>query len=177
MKHPLAKYRPWRKDSNLPNLRDSENAVIIGHSSGADLALIYAEHHKVAGLVLFAPYDKANTGGILGTIFNPLEKASGMFTTSDPAKKGILYRKDRKFKWDKIVKNCGFIIVAHASGDDTVPGEFSKSVSDKLKEAASQLTDYRQGNNKIVYVPIEGSGHHPETKQFSVVMSHIPVTT
>ncbi len=181
LKHRFANYGSWRKDSKLPNrLEDSRKAIVIGHSSGAQLALVYTEHHKVSGMVLLAPTDRANTGGIVGTILSPFEKASGMYTKSNPRKKGILHRIEREFKWNRIIRNCGFIVVVHSTGDARlVPEIYSKNVYFELKDASGKLLDSGVGEKgaEIVYLSVDGNGHDPEMRQFAQIISQIPLNT
>jgi hypothetical protein len=177
LKNLLADYRSWRRDSGLPNKSEnSEKSIIIGHSSGSEMALVYAEHNKIAGMILFAPYDKPDTGSAIGPLISPLEKASGMFTKSDPNKIGILYRIEREFKWDSIVRNCGFITVVHATGDTLfVPEASSKNVYDKLKIAAEKFSGsvVGEGDTSITYLSLEGKSHDPELEQFKQVLSRV----
>lgn len=159
-------YKSWRIESGLPNNSEgSEKAIIIGHSSGAEMAMIYAEHHKVSGLILFAPYDTSNTGVAMGRIISPLEKMSGMFTKSNPEKPGILNRIDRDFKWESIVKNCGFIKIIHSTGDTLVSETSSKNVYNKLREIS-------KGTN-ISYLSVDSKIHDPEVSQLTQIISQI----
>jgi predicted alpha/beta hydrolase family esterase len=163
-KNLFADYKSWRVESVLPNNPEgSEKAILIGHSSGAEMAMIYAEHHKVSGLILFAPYDTSNTGVAMGRIISPLEKMSGMFTKSNPEKPGILNRIDRDFKWESIVKNCDFIKIIHSTGDNLVSEASSKNVYDKLNEA-SKGTD-------ISYLSVDSKIHDPEVSQLTQTIS------
>ncbi len=177
LKHLLANYGSWRKDSKLPRRsEDSKKAIVIAHSSGAEMALVYAEHHKVSGMILLAPTDRANTGGIVGTLLSPFEKASGMYIKSKPRKNIIFRRMKREFKWDRIVSNCGFIVVVHATGDiRLVPEIYSKNVYDKLKEASRKLLDSEteEKGAEVVYVSVVGNGHNPEMRQFAQIISQI----
>ena len=169
LKSLIADYKFWRKDSGLPdNPEDSEKSILIGHSSGAEMAMVYTEHHKVSGLILFAPYDKSNVGGAFGSLISPLEKMSGMFTKSNPEKLGISNRQEREFKWDQIVKNCGFIVVVHSTGDKYMVSETgSKNVYEKLKKASS--------GTKISYLSVESKIHDPEASQLTQIISQIEI--
>lgn len=167
LKSLIADYKSSRKDSGLPNnTEDSEKAILIGHSSGSEMALVYTEHHKVSGLILFAPYDKSNVGGAFGSLISPLEKMSGMFTKSNPEKPGILNRQEREFRWNQIVRNCGFIVVVHSTGDKYMVSETgSKNVYEKLKKASS-------GTN-ISYLSVESKIHDPEVSQLTQIISQV----
>ena len=146
LKNQFAKYNLWLKDSGLSDtFEGSTNNVIIGHSSGAEFAMFYAQNHQVAGLILMAPYDKANTGGILGALVAPFEKASGMFK--------------QEFRWGDIAKNSGFIIVVHSNNDSLIPEKSSQNVFYKLSQAAGE------NNSKIKYLSVPGKGHDPEVNQ------------
>lgn len=97
---------------------NTENCVLIGHSSGAAAALRIAERHKLRGLVLVAAYDS--------DLGDALEKASGYFS--------------RPFKWDVIKQNCGFILQFAGEKDDLVPVAVQRKVSASLKPKV----DYRE---------------------------------
>lgn len=183
LKNLFANYHSWRKDSKLPNKEeDSEKTVIIGHSSGSEMALAYAEHHPLAGMILFAPYDTPDIGSkVLRPILKPIEKGSGIFTKKPKIPAGVdkaLWQSDRverDFRWDRIVKNCGFVTIVHSKGDHVVPEERSRSVYEKLLEASRNLLNAAGDQNpKILYLDLEGNSHNPEEKQFPKVVSTIP---
>jgi len=74
----------------LPFLRDvlkaDEQSIIVGHSSGAEAAMRYAEENKVRGLVLVAACHT--------DLGHPSEAISGYY--------------DRPWLWDKMKGNIGF---------------------------------------------------------------------
>jgi hypothetical protein len=147
-----AKYQISLKDSGLSTDPEAlKQAVIIGHSSGAEFGLVFAQDHEIAGLVLLAPYDKANTGGFLGTLNVFAEKASGMF--------------DQEFRWKDIVGNCGFVVVAHSQKDPFVSELSSRRVYNKLRGAAGA------DEAKIKYLSLTGKGHDPEYEQYNQILS------
>lgn len=188
LKNLIARYSSWRRDSELPNKsEDSEKAVVIGHSSGANMALVYAEHHPVAGLVLMAPYDRPDVGGsaLSRSIWGVIEKGSGMFTKSNPDREHdqlsrrelAAQRVDREPRWSKIVENAGFILVVHTTGDKMVPEKNSSNVFNRLKEASDKLSQSGEDAARVAYLQVEGSGHIPEKSQFSEILSQIPQRT
>merc|ERR1740131_458210 len=71
---------PFMKDQ----LEVDENTLIIGHSSGAEAAIRYAEENKVGAIILVSAYttDLGDEG----------ERKSGWF--------------DGPWRWDKVKTNC-----------------------------------------------------------------------
>lgn len=100
-------------------LSGEENAILIGHSSGAIAALRYLEKHKAQGAVLIAAYHTD-----LGL---KDEKKSGYF--------------DRPFDWKKIKANSKWIIQFSAVNDPVIPIEEAKYVRDKLNSEYHELKD------------------------------------
>ena len=100
-----------------------EDAILVGHSSGAIAALRYLEKHKAKGVVLVAAYHTD-----LGLAD---EKESGYF--------------DREFDWDKIKANSKWIIQFSALNDPVIPIKEAEYVRDKLN------TDYHEYSDKGHY--------------------------
>ena len=119
---------------NMPDLKCDEDTVIIGHSSGAEAAMRYAEKYKVKGIVLVSAYHTD-----LGKDY---EKISGYFS--------------RPWEWDKIKENCGFIMQFGSTDDPFVPFEEQQEVADHLKSDLKKFED--QGHFLSIMFPelIEG---------------------
>lgn len=80
-------------------LKADENSVLIGHSSGAEAAMRYAENHKILGLVLVSPC--YTDMGIKE------EMISGWY--------------DEVWQWEKILENQNFILQFSSRDDPVVP--------------------------------------------------------
>eukprot|EP01080_Neovahlkampfia_damariscottae_P009661 gene9661-1868_t len=91
-------------------LKADENTILIGHSSGAVASMRYAENHKIKGMILvsacWTDLGEAN------------EKASGYYS--------------RKWEWDKIKKNCDFIVQLHSKNDPFIPMDESDFINKNL---------------------------------------------
>lgn len=103
----------------VDTLHADERCVIVGHSSGAALAMRYAEKHRVRGLVLVGAYHS--------DLDNELERGSGYF--------------DRPWDWEAIRANCGFIVQFHATNDHLVPVEEARFVAQQLKSEYHELPE------------------------------------
>jgi predicted alpha/beta hydrolase family esterase len=149
-------YKDWRKSSNLPiNPEESKNSVIIAHSSGAELAMIWAEHHKNLGLILFSPYVNSNVGP-LGNSY--LEKYSGMFSKTNKDGEKV----NREFDWERISKNSNFVIIVHSENDKLVSVHQSFNVYKKIRGGTE--------NNNIIFINSKVGGHYPVKSQLTEVM-------
>ena len=90
--------------------QDSEDVILIGHSSGAIAIMRYLETHKVKGAVLIGAYHT--------DLDNELEQKSGYF--------------DKPWDWEAIKKNAGWIIQFASLDDPFIPIEEARFVvSDK----------------------------------------------
>ncbi|MCH7492283.1 alpha/beta hydrolase [Patescibacteria group bacterium] len=94
----LAREKYW-----IPFLKErlhaDQNTILIGHSSGADAAMRYAENNKLLGTILVSPaYTDLN---------DDLEKQSGYF--------------NRPWQWDKIKANQKWIIQFGSQDDPYIP--------------------------------------------------------
>ncbi len=89
---------------------DEEDAILIGHSSGAVAILRYLENHKVLGAV------------IVGACHTDLgleeEKLSGYF--------------DDEWRWDKIKQNSEWIVQFASTNDPWIPIEEARFIKDKI---------------------------------------------
>lgn len=152
----FGQYKDWRESSNLPiNPEESKNSVIIAHSSGAELAMIWAEHHKNTGLILFSPYVDPNVGP-LGNSY--LEKFSGMFSKRNKDGKKI----SREFNWQRIKENSNFVIIVHSENDKLVPVRQSFNVYEKLRNNTE--------NENIIFINSKEGGHYPTKRQFNEII-------
>lgn len=91
-------------------MKCDENSILLGHSSGAEAAMRYAETHKVFGLILVS--------ACYTDLGSDYEKKSGYY--------------DREWKWDKIKENTKFIIQLHSKNDYLVPIEEGDYVAKNL---------------------------------------------
>lgn len=153
----FGEYKDWRKNVDLPNLPEkSKNTVVIAHSSGAELAMIWAEHHKNAGLILFSPYENSNVRPKGNSI---LEEYSGMFNKTDINSGEII---KREFDWDKIRNNSSFVIVVHSRNDKLVPLIQSLNVYRKIKADTT--------SKDIIFISSKMGGHYPVKGQLEEVI-------
>mmetsp|Transcript_83471 Transcript_83471/g.190395 ORF Transcript_83471/g.190395 Transcript_83471/m.190395 type:complete len:206 (-) Transcript_83471:177-794(-) len=114
-----AKREVWLPFMEKDLQADSE-AVIVGHSSGAEAAMRYAETHKVHGIVLVSAChtDLGDAG----------ERASGYYPPSGG-----------DWKWDDIRENCGYIVQFHSKDDHLVPVSEGRHVAEQLKSEYHEL--------------------------------------
>lgn len=98
----------------LPFMQDQlgcgENSIIVGHSSGAEAAMRFAEQHKVLGLVLVSAYTS--------DLGDATEQASGYF--------------GRPWQWNKIKQNAGFIVQFASEADPFLPWSEQMEVAQAL---------------------------------------------
>lgn len=104
----------------LESLHPDNQTILIGHSSGAILAMRYAEKYQVLGSVLVSAYHTD-----LGI---EIETISGYF--------------NRPWNWDAIKKNQQFIIQFNSSDDDLIPIDEARFVQKQLQ------TNYTEFNNR-----------------------------
>lgn len=97
----------------------NENAVLIGHSSGAVAAMRYAEAHKVHGLVLVCA---CHTDLGLES-----EKQSGYF--------------DEPWRWENIKNNAQWIVQFASTDDPYINIEEARLIHQKLE------SDYHENNH------------------------------
>lgn len=86
---------PFMKDK----LKCDASTIIIGHSSGAEAAMRFAETNRVAGLVLVS--------ACVTDLGNANERASGYYS--------------RPWGWERIKNNAGFVIQFGSSDDPFIP--------------------------------------------------------
>ncbi|KAL9957919.1 hypothetical protein ACROYT_G034875 [Oculina patagonica] len=97
----------------------NSNTVIVGHSSGAQAALRYAENHSVLGLVLVS--------ACVTDLGDPNEKASGYY--------------NRPWEWEKIRQNTQWIIQFGSSDDPFLPFSEQKQVAEGTAAEFHQYSD------------------------------------
>lgn len=100
-------------------LKCDENTVILGHSSGAEAAMRYAEKYKVKGIILVAAYHT--------DLGDSCEKESGYF--------------DRPWEWAKINENSGFIVQFGSTDDPFVPFGEQEHVAQCLESDFKKYSD------------------------------------
>ena len=103
----------------LDELGVDEQTVLIGHSSGAQAALRYAETHRVLGSVLVSVCHT--------DLGDPDERASGYY--GDP------------WRWDDIRRNQQWIGIFHSSDDPLIPVAEARHVASHLACSYYEHTD------------------------------------
>jgi len=104
-----------RKDYWIPfiekKLEGDEEAILIGHSSGAVAIMKYLESHKVRGAIL------------VGVCYTDLgmeeEKASGYY--------------DDEWQWTKIKNNADWIIIFASTNDPFIPISEPRFIKNQLR--------------------------------------------
>ena len=109
------KWIPFMHD----HLKCDENTIILGHSSGAEAAMRYAETYKVKGIVLVSAYHT--------DMGKDYERVSGYF--------------DRPWEWDKIKQNAGFIVQFGSTDDFAVPFKEQEHVATHLGSELKKFSD------------------------------------
>lgn len=114
----LARRQYW-----LPFIEDvlkaDESTILIGHSSGAEAAMRYAEDHRILGSVLVSPCHT--------DMGNPGETISGWY--------------DGEWKWEKIKNNQNFIIQFSSRDDPIVPIDEQDFVRNQLQLEYHEFAD------------------------------------
>ncbi|CAL1530766.1 unnamed protein product [Lymnaea stagnalis] len=91
-------------------LNCDENTIILGHSSGAQAAMRYAETHKVFGLALVS--------ACVTDLGDESEKASGYY--------------NRPWEWEKIKSNTQVLVQFGSTDDPFIPWSEQEQVSQGL---------------------------------------------
>src|SRR5205085_912422 len=102
-----------RKEYWLPFIEqkmESEDCILIGHSSGAVAILRYLETHKVGGAVIVA--------ACYTDLGDEKEKASGYYSEA--------------WHWDKIRKNAGWIVQFASTSDPFIPIAEPRFIHEKI---------------------------------------------
>lgn len=114
----IAREKYW-----IPFLKDylgaDENTIIIGHSSGADCAMRFAEKYKLLGSVLVSP--------CYTDLGIELEKQSGYF--------------DRPWQWDIIKKSQEWIVQFGSKDDPSIPLEEFRHINKMLGTEYHEFED------------------------------------
>lgn len=110
MPDPVFARRNYWWDFMKGDLGIDTNTVIVGHSSGAQAAMRWAEKHKVAGLVLVSP--ASDDQGMW------VERNTGWF--------------NEPFDWQTIKKNSGFIMQFTGKNDNLIPYDVQMRVAKML---------------------------------------------
>jgi predicted alpha/beta hydrolase family esterase len=96
-----------------------ENTILIGHSSGAEAAMRYAEEEKIFGTVLI--------GACHTDLGLQNEKDAGYY--------------DEPWQWDKIKNNQKWIIQFHSTDDPFIPIEEARFVHENLNTEYFEYQD------------------------------------
>ncbi len=114
----LARKKYW-----LPFIKDvlkaDENSILIGHSSGAEAAMRFAEEHKVLGSIL----------------------VSACYTDLGIESETISGWYDDPWLWEKIKKNQKWIVQFASVDDRIIPIEEHRYVHKKLDSKYIEFTD------------------------------------
>ncbi len=113
----LASMKAW-----LPFLKElgaDENTILIGHSSGAEASMRYAEENKILGSVLI--------GACHTDLGIQNEKDAGYY--------------DTPWQWEKIKNNNKWIIQFHSIDDPFIPINEARFVHENLNTIYFEYTD------------------------------------
>lgn len=102
--------------------KNSENVILVGHSSGAQAALRFAEDNPLRGAVLVSA-----TYTDLGDAH---ERASGYYP--QPGGKGRESEESNPYRFPDIVKNCKTIYQFHSDDDPFIPTSEAARIRDGL---------------------------------------------
>jgi len=116
-----------RRSVWLPFLRDElrvgPDTILVGHSSGAEAAMRFAEESPVGGLVLVsACHTDLDDAG---------ERASGYYPPSGGP-----------WNWEVIKRNCGWIVQFHSKDDHLVPVQEGRVVAKELGSEYHELNGH-----------------------------------
>lgn len=107
----------------IPFMRDklecNEDTIIIGHSSGAEAAMRFAEQYKVKGIILVS--------ACVTDLGDENERASGYYS--------------RPWEWTKIKANSGFVVQFGSTDDPFIPWEEQQTVADQLGTDLRKYSD------------------------------------
>ncbi|XP_061180501.1 serine hydrolase RBBP9-like [Saccostrea echinata] len=100
-------------------LECNEDTIIIGHSSGAEAAMRFAEQYKVKGIILVS--------ACVTDLGDDNERASGYYS--------------RPWDWTKIKANAGFVVQFGSTDDPFIPWEEQQTVADQLNTDLRKYSD------------------------------------
>jgi len=134
----------------LPYLRDTlfadEDTILVGHSSGAEAAMRYAESYKIKGSFL--------VGACHTDLDDPEEKVSGYY--------------EKPWQWQKIRENQNFIVMLSSVDDPWIDIEEPRFIRRQLQ------CEYHEYTNKGHFMPRENSDRKwqefPELLQ--IILNH-----
>ncbi|XP_072032324.1 serine hydrolase RBBP9-like [Amphiura filiformis] len=117
----------------LPYMHDEllcdENTIILGHSSGAEAAMRYAEKYQVKGIIVVSP--------CVTDLGMANEAASGYY--------------NHPWLWDQMKSNTKFITVIGSSDDPFIPWAEMQQVIDNLQPECHRFDD--KGHFQYSQVP------------------------
>lgn len=127
-----------RRDKWIPHIRslveqyskdaDTSNVVLVGHSSGAQAALRYAEMYPTRGIVLVsATYSDLGDAG---------ERASGYYP------QGSGDDELNRYKFEDMKRNCKRWIQLHSDDDPFIPLYEAERIRDGLTMIDDDASDY-----------------------------------
>jgi len=107
--------------SKAEETADPSNIILVGHSSGAQATLRYAEEYSIKAAVLVsATYSDLGDAG---------ERASGYYPQTN-SKDGTII--DNPYKFDKMKTNCPIWYQFHSNNDPFIPLEEAEQIRDGL---------------------------------------------
>jgi uncharacterized protein len=110
--------------------RSSSNVVLVGHSSGAQAVLRYAELYPIhAGVLVSATYSD------LG---DPGEKASGYYPTIEASGDGGISTTLNPYDFEAMRKNCQRWHQFHSDDDPFIPLHEAEQIRDGLRLNAGE---------------------------------------
>jgi predicted alpha/beta hydrolase family esterase len=125
------KWVPYIRSLVEQNSSENSNVILVGHSSGAQAALRYAELYPTRGIVLVsATYSDLGDAG---------ERASGYY----PQGKGE--DETNRYKFEEMKKNCKQWVQFHSDDDPFIPLCEAERIRDGLKLGTTNeyLFDYK----------------------------------
>ncbi|XP_069121712.1 serine hydrolase RBBP9-like [Argopecten irradians] len=112
-----------REEIWIPFMRDTmscdEQTIIIGHSSGAEAAMRFAEKYKVKGIILVS--------ACVTDLGDENERESGYY--------------NRPWEWEKIKANTDFIVQFGSTDDPFIPWEEHQQVVNGLQPELHKFSD------------------------------------
>lgn len=158
-------YMHHEADVVLPELLaalDLVDPVLIGHSDGASIALLYAgAGHRVAGLVCLAPHVYVEPESITG-----IERARDVFAETDMRMRMERYQRDpaATFRgWNDVWLSPGFRDwdITDRLGAIDAPLLLIQGFDDEYGTFAQLDTIERLVNGNVEQLRVDGAGHAP----------------
>jgi len=153
---------------SLPEVLDQRDAsvpVLIGHSDGASISLVYAAHHRVAGLVLLAPHVFVEACGL-----KEIETLSREFAAGEMPDKMAKYHRDpvATFRaWSDVWLDPRFAAwnIEHLLGRIACPVLLIQGRDDEYGTMAQIDAIERQLAGPVERVVLSDCGHAPHLAQ------------